>query len=89
MAVIDDVKLSLRLKSTAYDGEIITIINACKTDLSLAGVDYIFDYDPMVKRAIILYSKANFGADANADRYMRAYESLKNSLALSGDYTEG
>ena len=39
MALLDYVKTALRTKSTAFDAfEIDPIINACKTDLRLAGV---------------------------------------------------
>lgn len=88
MPLIDDVKTALRLKSAAFDSEINTIIDACKKDLSLAGVNVISEDDALTQRAIILYAKANFGgASEQAERYMQAYTSLKNSMALSGDYT--
>jgi len=87
MALIDDVKVALRVKSTAFDSaEIQPIIDACKIDLKLSGLNVIEEDDPLLQRAVVLYSKAMFGYDANADRYMQAYTMLKNSMALSGDY---
>lgn len=43
--------------------------------------------DPLLKRAVILYCKANFGYDnADADRFMQSYHLLETHLALSEDY---
>lgn len=90
MEILDDVKKSLRISSDAYDySEIIPIIEACKIDLKNAGVSEtkIIGQDALIKRAIVLYCKANFGYDENAERFAKAYESLKISLALAGDYS--
>jgi hypothetical protein len=87
MALIDDVRLNLRITSTAFDAaEIQPIIDACKTDLKLSGVNVINDSDPLTQRAVVLYAKANFGYSADSERYQKAYDMLKNSMALSGDY---
>lgn len=88
MALIDDIKVALRVKSAAFDSaEIMPIIDACKIDLRLAGVNIIDEIDPLTQRAIVLYAKANFGFGADSEKYAKAYEMLKNSLALAGDYT--
>jgi hypothetical protein len=87
MALIDDVRLNLRITSTAFDAaEIQPIIDACKIDLKLSGVNVIDDSDPLIKRAVVLYAKANFGYSTDSERYQKAYDMLKNSMALSGDY---
>lgn len=45
--------------------------------------------DPLIKRAIILYAKSHFGLDnADSEKYMKAFTSLKIHLALSAEYTE-
>jgi hypothetical protein len=62
------------------------MIDACKIDLKLSGVNKIEDSDPLTQRAVILYSKANFGFSADSERYQKAYDMLKNSMALSDDY---
>ena len=90
MALIDDVKTNLRIKSTAFDtAEIQPIIDACKVDLKLSGVNVFKDGDPLLQRAIVLYAKANFGFSTDSERYQKAYDMLKNSMALSGDYNTG
>ena len=41
----------------------------------------------LIKRAIILYCKANFGLDnKDSEKYNKSYDLLKQHLALSGDY---
>ena len=45
--------------------------------------------DPLIKRAISLYAKAHFGLDnADSEKYMAAFTSLKTHLTLSAEYTE-
>lgn len=87
MALIDDVKGALRVSATAFDTEISDLISAAKADLDLSGLDTVLESDPLVKRAIILYCKANFGYDnKDADRLAESYHSLKEHLAISADY---
>lgn len=53
----------------------------------LIDVDVV---DPLIKRAIIVYCKAHFGYEdpKYADRFAESYNSLKQHLALSTEYTE-
>lgn len=84
--LLDDVKTALRLKTTAYDTEIVPMIEACKADLRLAGVNVVSEADPLIQRAAIIYAKANFGSNPDSEKYQKSYEMLKASLALAGDY---
>jgi len=86
--LFDEVKLALRIKNTAYNEEIQTLIDACKLDLALAGIINIDEEnDALIKRAIITYCKANFGWDnSEAERLQQAYNMLKMHLSLAGDY---
>jgi len=95
MALLDDVKLALRISpgTTAYDGEVQDLIAAAKADLKRAGVDPAKvdaedeDLDPLIKRAIVVYCKVEFGWDnPDAERLARAYEHLVAALTLSQDY---
>lgn len=87
MALIDDVKKVLRISNTAYDTEVTDLIAAAKSDLSLAGVYKTMETDSLIKRAISIYVKANFGYNnPDAERLLAAYESLKSHLTLSSDY---
>jgi hypothetical protein len=90
MAILQEVKLALRISNNAFDSEITDIIDACKIDLVEAGAENTDDTDALVKRAIILYAKANFGmANPDMEKYQKAYDRLKITMALSGEYKTG
>ena len=89
MAILDDVKVALRIAATntAFDGEVGDLIDAATDDLALAGIISDDTTDPLIKRAVITYCKANFGYDnPDAERFLQSYLMLKNHLALSIDY---
>lgn len=90
--MIEEVKNSLRVNGSDLDVELQDLIDAAKADLILSGVnkDKVLDTDPLIKRAIILYCKANFGYDDPkiAERFQQSYASLKTHLTLSAEYTE-
>lgn len=93
MALLDDIRtVYMRIKNTATDTEILDLIAAAKLDLVGAGVDpNIVDdtTDPLIKRAIVLYVKANYGWDnADAAALAESYLSLKKDLAIRSDYRE-
>ena len=89
MALKDDVKVHLRLVSTSTDTEVDDLIASAKKDLEISGVDAmsIDDTDPLIKRAIVLYCKANYGYNnVESDRFRASYDLLKSHLSMSGDY---
>jgi uncharacterized phage protein (predicted DNA packaging) len=93
MAMLDDVKKALRisLTTTAFDGEVTDLIAAARDDLRLSGTletKVNDDTDTLIKRAITVYCKANFGYDnADAARFQESYDSIKRHLTLSQEYT--
>lgn len=98
--MLDKAKMALRVKTNTFDVEIQGLIDACIADLKLAGIRLPLPVgddsppdnnppadDPLIMRAVALYCKAQFGFDAeNSERYVKAYDALKLSLALAGDY---
>ena len=84
--MLDKVKLALRLSGTALDGEVSDLINAAIADLRLVGIN--IPGDPLLDRAVVLYAKAEFGFNDDAERYRNAYDYLKCALSLTADYTE-
>lgn len=84
--MLNRIKLALRISSTAFDDEITSIIEACKADLMIAGVQKTDEVDPLIQRAVTLYAKANFGYSDDSEKYQRSYDMLKCSLCLAGDY---
>lgn len=89
MAILDEVKLALRIAAatTDFDTEITGLINAALADLRLAGLAAEDITDPLIKQAVITYCKAGFGYDnPDADRLQRCYGLLKAHLTLADDY---
>ena len=84
--MLDAIRLSLRLTVNDFDTEITDLIESCKYDLKLAGIVEIPDNDPLILRAVTLYAKGHFGFADIGETYLKAYEHLKISLCLSGEY---
>ena len=88
---LQDIKNSLRITGNDLDAEIEDLVEAAKADLILSGVleSKIAETDPLIKRAIAVYCKANFGYEdpKYADRFQESYTSLKHHLTLSAEYT--
>lgn len=89
--ILDDVKRELRVKNTAFDSEIQGLIDASLLDLQIPQIarNKISESDPLIKRAIILYCKANFGLEnPDSEKYQKAYDSLVQKLSLSLMYKD-
>ena len=90
--ILNDVKLSLRVSSNAFDTDVLDLIEEARSDLMLSGISSVKaqdDTDPLIKRAIKTYCKANFGFDnPDAERLQQSYEMIKQHLSLAGDYQE-
>lgn len=86
--LIEELKKKIRVKASEADAEISDLVLACKKELELAGV-YGDESDPLYRQAISLYCKANYGYDEGTERFQEAFESLKDTMALSGDYKKG
>jgi len=94
--MLDKVKLALRLSGTALDDEVSDLINAAIADLRLVGINVRGEGGPprkprgapLLDRAVVLYAKAEFGFNDDAERYRNAYDYLKCALSLTADYTE-
>ena len=87
MALIDDIKIYLRITGTAFNTELTDLIAAAQADLSNAGIVVTDTTNALLKRAIGLYCKAHFGYDnPDADRFMQSYDMVKRQLMLSLSY---
>lgn len=92
MGILDDVRAYLRIDASdiSFDGEIQDLINAVQTELTDVGVDPTLvssATDPLIKKAITTYCKANFGYDTdNAEAFQSAYEKIKVYLMNSVTY---
>lgn len=84
--LISQAKQWLRISTQSRDDEIEQVLTACSIDLSMAGVKIIDTDDSVIKQAMKLYLKSQFGYDSKAEQFSVAYEHLKKALALCGDY---
>lgn len=92
MALLDEVKVALRVTSDAFDTEIRGLIEAAKRDLNRVGVDEaLVDSDPLAKMAVVLFAKSRFGYDnSDASRFEDAYRQtvvdiLNSPTSYGGD----
>ncbi len=89
---LTDIRLSARVDSSDAEDEIAVLIQAAREELHTAGIKEEKckdENDAQIKRAIIVFVKAEFGIE-NADRekYLQSFESIKLRLALSTEYKE-
>ena len=87
MAIIDDVRLALRITTTTFDNELSNLINAAKIDLGIAGVTLPTELDAICNLAIVTYCKCNFGQPDDYDRLKRSYDEQKAQLSMATGYT--
>ena len=82
----------LRITSKAQDGEIKDCINAARGSLIRGGVlpeRATDENDPLVKKAISNYVKAEFGLDnPDSEKYRAAFAEQKADLAMASEYIE-
>lgn len=94
MALINDVKVALRVSSAAYDAEVAALVAAALADMRRAGVPKAAlseeSPDPLARMAVLLFCKARFGYDNDeAPRFEAAYRQTVADLASSPTYTGG
>lgn len=88
-AILNRVKLSLRLSANAYDDELMDLIDASMLDMGIAGVEVIDINDSLIIRAITTYVKLNFGAPGDYgdyDKLKASYDEQKAQLKTSSIY---
>lgn len=85
---LNEMKRAVRVKSDSADQEIVDLIDSCENELKISGVCIKDSLDPLSKQAIKLYCKAHYGYDENTERFRLAYASLRDAMALSGEYKE-
>lgn len=89
--MLNSVKLAMKLTTTAYDSEILELIEAGKADLKLAGipVESVGTSDPLIRRAVTTYCRLNFGTPSDYDRLKRSYDEQKAQLQTAFSYLGG
>ena len=84
--MLEKIKNSLRIKHNAIDEDIKEQIEACKLDLNRVGIKKINEDDALIIQVVKLYVKWHLNYEGEADRYMKAYELMRNGMSLDGDY---
>lgn len=90
MALIDDVKMALRVTTNAYDSELTDLIESAKLDLGIAGVIIPEPMPAVVSTAIKTYCKINFGTPnpSNYEYLKKSYDEQKAQMGMSSAYTD-
>ena len=86
LGLVVEARLRIRKSSDIFDDELVQTLNSCLLDLKNAGVQKVDTDDALIKQALKLYLKAQFGYEEDSEKFARSYEHLKSSLSLSGDY---
>lgn len=93
ISLLDSARLALRITGQDLDSEIAELIAAAKKQMSLAGVcpaKLANDTDPLIRRAVIVYVKAEFGLDnPDAEKYRESFGMILKDMVLSSEYLYG
>ena len=87
MAILDKVRMALRISTTSFDDELTDLIKAAQSDLGIAGVVLPTALDEICTRAIITYCKLSFGLPEDYDRLKASYDEQKAQLSNATGYT--
>lgn len=89
--MLNDVKMALRVTTTAYDSELSSLITAASEDLGIAGVNdsRLSTTDSIILQAVVTYCKMNFGSGVpDYDRLKASYDEQKAQLSMATGYTD-
>ena len=89
-AIIEKVKVALRIVTDDFNDEIEDLINAALKDLGIAGVTNDDTTNALIIRAIITYCKIHFGdidKVENYDRLKASYDEQKAQMQMATGYT--
>lgn len=88
--LLEKCKLARRIKSGAFDDQILDLIDAAKADLKRVGITQKDESDPLIAQAIVTYFLCHFGSPDpdEYDRLNASYEQQRADLASSTGYTD-
>lgn len=90
MPLLTQVKNALRIDGVDHDDELDGLIETAKALLKEVGVleTKLVDTDPLIRKAVITYCKAEFGTDSKtSERLAWSFEEMKKLLSLLSSYT--
>lgn len=87
----EQVKLALRIKTDAFNGEIEDLIDDCLSEMKSLGVYHEDrhihegEYDSQIQSAVIFYCKWKFGNNPDAERWEKIYlDKMTKLMCMSG-----
>lgn len=93
---LEDCKKALQIKSNVFDEQIQLLVDACKMDLEIAGVNpsAIVETDALIRRAIVTYATLNFGTPfeesssrkSGFSNLKASYDEQKAQLLMNHNY---
>lgn len=93
--LVKSIRDSMRIKHSALDADIEGNILAAASDMVRVGIQPYSDMetkqlreDPLVRKAVELYCKAQADYMGKGTQYEASYEKLRDALSLCGDYSE-
>ena len=86
--ILAEVKMAMRITSTAFDSQITNLIRAGLADLGIAGVTNTALSEPLIVRAVTTYCQMNFGDPDQYDRLKASYDEQKSQLSTASGFTE-
>lgn len=84
--MLEHIKNALRITHDRLDDTIQNNIDACLLDMGRVGIKQNMETDPLIIKACELYIKWQEDFDGKTENYQKAYEKLRDSLSLCGDY---
>jgi len=95
MALLDDVKVAVRVTSDAFDSELKDLISSAFNDLGITDIKASMvteseNPEPLIKQAVTTYCKMHFGlqSDSYYYRLKESYDEQKAQLLMSSTYTD-
>lgn len=95
MTLLEQIKKSTRISHTALDETISSDMKAAALDLERVGIKpyeksedekIILKDNELIYKVIELFCKAQANYEGNGETYQKAYERMRDSLSLCGDY---
>lgn len=89
MALLDEVKLAMRISHTRLDSDIEDTIETSRLEMIRTGVfpDVAYSDDPLIKSAIKTYCRMTYASDEKMmDGYRKSWLYQVDSLRKSGGY---
>lgn len=83
-----DARMALRITTTAYDPQIVSLLNTALLDLGVAGVIVPAEMNALIQQACITYVRLYFGQPDDFERLKRSYDEQKAQLATCTGYTD-